>query len=125
MGSCQCGTPGPTKTYNAFINYKNAKGEDLLDVKTVGHFETIKIDGTISTIEKISSISNWAGLIPDGYYLHDELNINKTKMIILLNNTISDTLSYTFSGTQLVSCKYNKQDVTLSGESYFTVSVLK
>ncbi len=125
LGSCQCGSNLGPVFYGAWIFYRNAKGEDLLDAKTKGHFESPKIDG-LDAFQPFRKTEAGSSGFPIGYYMYVELKTNKTKIIILLNNTISDTLSYTFSGTKLTSCEYNRTNVLQANDPHeFPVLIVK
>jgi hypothetical protein len=116
MGSCECGVNKPLPSYSrAYIFYKNFKGEDLLDVNTAGHFDfsIIKIDGKSGiTNGKVLAGTGFTHIgFPEGYYLELPLLTTDAYHIISLNSTNSDTLSYTYTGTKLMQCDYNKINV--------------
>ena len=130
LSSCKCGDLGPTKPSSAFIYYRNSKGQDLLDPSTAGYFGqsglTISYsnpDGTAGNktlsafkLPSGSSSSNF----PDGYYLTIDpfgINYNGTSgivrgnscvILLQLNKSITDTLTFDYSGRTLTSFFYNK-----------------
>ncbi len=135
MGSCQCGkTPEPT-TYHPYIFYHNNSGQDLLDPATVGGYklDSIKLDGNSATLAEMMIVNtshfNDTNL-PKGYGLTFMLIPSKEKAVITIGKKISDTLYYSFSGTALTQCRYNKIPVQPPGSSntfplVFPVSVMR
>jgi hypothetical protein len=134
-GSCTCQSPEPAPDYFAYLYFENSKGDDLLNPSTPGHFitDSITVNGFHAGTYYDFRITNSPNLSPDrnppkGYSCALALLRGKTSDIIILNRNTVDTLSWTFSGTKLNSCKYNRVDVlptTLGSYITFPVLVVK
>ena len=133
MGSCECGVnPSPSFSI-AYLFYRNSKSEDLLDANTQGHFDrnaiTITSNGKTGTPEggKILAGTGYIQMgFPEGYFVNLPLVATKTDIIISLNSTISDTLSYAYSGNKLITCIYNKRNVLPANAAIqFPVVIIK
>jgi hypothetical protein len=119
--------PSNLRYWQINIVYKNAKGENLFDPTTTGHY---KIDSVSIRFLGNSGGSNMVvNTGSDGYYVADiayVANSGKIEGVIKLNKTTYDTITL-LGDAELRRVLYNKKDIPLpanianSSNFFFTV----